>query len=139
MKLKELESRLQDLGGFAKPRIDLEQYETRPHLAARILYTIEQSYGDISGKVVADLGCGPGRLAIGASLLNADFIYGFDIDAAVLEGFAENCGVAEAENIEAVLMDVTSLAGLRKVRFVFSVFNQSINRLINHSAHLRRS
>ncbi|OQV23189.1 Methyltransferase-like protein 5 [Hypsibius exemplaris] len=110
MKLKELESRLQDLTGFDKPRIELEQYETQPHLAARILYTIEQSYGDIAGKMVADLGCGPGRLTIGSALLDADFVYGLDIDPVALKLFTRNSNEADVDNVEAVLMDVTTIS-----------------------------
>jgi predicted RNA methylase len=45
MKLRELESYLQDVDGFAEPKVALEQYPTPPHIAARILYTIDGSYG----------------------------------------------------------------------------------------------
>uniref|UniRef100_A0A2K6KQZ7 Methyltransferase like 5 n=1 Tax=Rhinopithecus bieti TaxID=61621 RepID=A0A2K6KQZ7_RHIBE len=33
LKLKELESRLQQVDGFEKPKLLLEQYPTRPHIA----------------------------------------------------------------------------------------------------------
>lgn len=108
MKLKELETCLQDLEGFRAPRIDLEQYETQPHLAARTLFSIEQSYGDIDGKIVADLGCGPGRLSIGASFLGADICYGFDVDPNIADIFHENCSMAEVDNVECILQDVTN-------------------------------
>lgn len=45
MKLKELESYLQDVDGFPDPKVALEQYPTPPHIAARIVYTIEGTYG----------------------------------------------------------------------------------------------
>lgn len=35
LKLKELESRLQQVDGFEKPKVLLEQYPTRPHIAGR--------------------------------------------------------------------------------------------------------
>lgn len=35
LKLKELESRLQQVDGFEKPKLLLEQYPTRPHIAGR--------------------------------------------------------------------------------------------------------
>ena len=35
MKLKQLEIALQDLNGFDKPNVKLEQYETTPHLAGQ--------------------------------------------------------------------------------------------------------
>ncbi|XP_055338197.1 rRNA N6-adenosine-methyltransferase METTL5-like [Paramacrobiotus metropolitanus] len=109
MKLKELENILGALDDFRNPRIDLEQYATQPHLAARTLYTIEQSFGDISDKIVADLGCGPGRLAIGASLLGAAFCCGFDVDAESAEVFVENCRTADAVKTDCILCDVSGL------------------------------
>ena len=38
MKLKHLESALQDLEIFEDPKVNLEQYPTTPHLAASVLY-----------------------------------------------------------------------------------------------------
>ena len=43
-------------------------------LTACMLYTIESSFGDIDGKVVADLGCGSGRLLAGLLMLGARYI-----------------------------------------------------------------
>jgi hypothetical protein len=40
MKLKKLESLLQDVAEFGQPKILLEQYPTRPHIAACMLHTI---------------------------------------------------------------------------------------------------
>jgi predicted RNA methylase len=40
MKLKKLESLLQGVAEFRKPQILLEQYPTRPHIAACMLHTI---------------------------------------------------------------------------------------------------
>ena len=37
MRPKELESRLSQLGDFRNPKVSLEQYMTRPHIAAQIL------------------------------------------------------------------------------------------------------
>jgi predicted RNA methylase len=68
MKLKQLESALQCVQEFHRPKVSLEQYSTRPELAAQILYNITD---DIEDQSVADLGCGPGRLGIGCSLLGS--------------------------------------------------------------------
>ena len=76
MKLKKLESYLQDVEGFNEPKVLLEQYETPCHIASVMLFTIESSFGDIAGKTIADLGCGCGMLSIGAALLNADYVLG---------------------------------------------------------------
>ncbi|CAG8592433.1 17974_t:CDS:2 [Cetraspora pellucida] len=58
MRLKELESSLQDVAVFDSPKLKLEQYCTTPHLAARMLFTAHSNYDDIEGKTVADFGCG---------------------------------------------------------------------------------
>lgn len=71
MKLKLLESYLGSVTQFPSPKVELEQYPTGPHIASRMLYMAENSFGDITGKVVADLGCGCGTLGIAAALLDA--------------------------------------------------------------------
>lgn len=38
----------------------------------RVCYQAESSYGDVSGKVVADFGCGCGTLGAAAALLGAE-------------------------------------------------------------------
>ncbi|CAG8809227.1 9794_t:CDS:2, partial [Dentiscutata erythropus] len=58
MRLKELESSLQNVAVFDKPKIELEQYCTTPHLAARMLFTAHFNYDDIESKTIADFGCG---------------------------------------------------------------------------------
>ncbi|CAK9167717.1 unnamed protein product, partial [Ilex paraguariensis] len=65
--------------------IDLEQYPTGPHIASRMLYTAENSFGDVSDKVVADFGCGCGTLGLAAGLLGAQHVIGLDIDDQSLE------------------------------------------------------
>ena len=48
MKLKRLECLLQEVGEFRQPRILLEQYPTRPHIAACMLHTIGEAYREQS-------------------------------------------------------------------------------------------
>lgn len=88
--IKQLESHLQDLYDFDKPKVDLEQYATPPHIAALMLNTIECAYNDIEGKFVADLGCGTGRLSVGSLLCGAQMVFGFDIDRSALELALQN-------------------------------------------------
>jgi len=85
LKLKQLECALNEVETFEKPKVLLEQYPTRPHLAACILHSIESTYGGLDGKTVADLGCGTGVLSIGARLLGATAVIGFDIDPDAIE------------------------------------------------------
>lgn len=71
MKLKQLESFLQQLETFPAPKVELEQYPTSPHLAAQLLFAAATVYDDIIDKTVLDLGCGTGILGIGAQLLGS--------------------------------------------------------------------
>jgi len=109
MKLKELESHLQQVDEFDSPKILLEQYPTRPHIAACMLHTIAASFGDIEGRTVGDLGCGCGVLSIGSIMLGADFVWGIDIDSDALDVFAQNAEEFEMDNLDVVQMDVTEL------------------------------
>lgn len=90
MKLKELESHLQEVEEFENPKILLEQYPTRPHIAACMLHTMAASFGDIEDKIIADLGCGCGVLSVGCVMLGAGFVTGFDVDSDALDLFTEN-------------------------------------------------
>lgn len=102
MKLKHFEAQLQQVAGFAAPKIALEQcgaalvlavggcsprhrYLTTPHIAAQWLYAAQHTHNDIFEKVVLDLGCGSGMLSVGAALLDADLVVGVDIDADALQ------------------------------------------------------
>ncbi|XP_076327439.1 methyltransferase like 5 isoform X2 [Tachypleus tridentatus] len=111
MKLKELESYLQGLEVFKSPKVKLEQYPTSPHIAARMLHTIDTRYKDLDGCTVADLGCGCGVLAIGASLLGASMCFGIDIDKDALDISYQNYCEYELKNLELIQMDVTKMPG----------------------------
>uniref|UniRef100_A0A3Q3J486 Methyltransferase-like protein 5 n=1 Tax=Monopterus albus TaxID=43700 RepID=A0A3Q3J486_MONAL len=109
MKLKELESCLQQVDVFEEPKILLEQYPTSPHIAACMLYTIQSTFDDIGGKLVADLGCGCGVLSIGAAMLDAGLCVGFDIDSDALNIFKRNAEEFEISNVDLVQCDMCSL------------------------------
>jgi len=89
MKRRELEIALQSLRTFAAPRPDLEQYSTPAVIAADMLFEA-LARGDLEGRKVVDLGCGTCPLGIGAALLGASDVIGFDKDAAALEQAREN-------------------------------------------------
>merc|ERR1711864_6118 len=115
MKLKELESHLQQVEEFDQPKILLEQYPTRPHIAACMLHTMAASFGDIQDKMVADLGCGCGVLAIGCGMLGAGFVTGFDVDSDALDLFSQNIEDFEMDNIDMINIDTKRLGqGLEK-------------------------
>ncbi|XP_063789577.1 rRNA N6-adenosine-methyltransferase METTL5 [Pseudophryne corroboree] len=121
MKLKELEGCLQQVDVFENPKLLLEQYPTRPHIAACMLYTIHNTFGDIEDKVVADLGCGCGVLSIGAAMLGAGLCIGFDIDEDALEIFRTNAEEFELTNVDLVQCDVCALPCNNLVKSVDTV------------------
>eukprot|EP00026_Physarum_polycephalum_P006557 Phypoly_transcript_06605.p2 GENE.Phypoly_transcript_06605~~Phypoly_transcript_06605.p2 ORF type:complete len:207 (-),score=42.01 Phypoly_transcript_06605:60-680(-) len=108
MKLRQLESALQDVQAFTTPVVKWEQYPTSPHIAAHMLYTMNSSYDDIEGKIVGDLGCGGGILGIGAAILGSGHTVGFDIDPSALAIAQENCKEFEVE-IDYIITNVEKL------------------------------
>ncbi|KAI8979451.1 methyltransferase-like protein 5-like protein [Mycotypha africana] len=114
MKLKELESILQDCQVFEEPKIQYEQYPTTPHLAARMLYTADTVYNDIEDRAIADFGSGCGILGIAANILGAGSVAGFDIDPDAIKIALQNCNEFEVE-VDYVNVDLctANLEGLK--------------------------
>ncbi len=110
MDKKELEIALQRCAGFSSPKIELEQYVTPAGIAAELL-VLALLRGDILGKVVYDLGCGTGRLGIGAALLGARRVVGVDADQEALLTARENAGKFAIDNIEFIREDVRGISG----------------------------
>ena len=106
---KQLEIVLSKLKVPEKPNAELEQYSIPSDLAAEIL-NLAYLNGDIEGKVVFDLGCGSGRLAIGAALLSAKKVVGVDIDKDSIKLAEENAKAAGVE-VEFVNEDVENFSG----------------------------
>jgi len=107
IKLKKLEEYLQSVDAFEKPKILLEQYITPSHIASNLLFTI-QNYGDLYGKLVADLGCGTGMLSIGSAILGASHVVGFEIDKEALLIARNNIEEMEISTVDLVQCDVLS-------------------------------
>jgi putative methylase len=84
MKKKNLEILLQKIPKTVDPKPGLEQYTTSAVIASDILFNAYQ-FGDIDNKIVVDLGCGTGVFAIGAFILGAKKVYGFDVDVNVIK------------------------------------------------------
>ncbi|XP_067405371.1 rRNA N6-adenosine-methyltransferase METTL5 isoform X2 [Emydura macquarii macquarii] len=123
LKLKELESCLQQVDDFEHPKLLLEQYPTRPHIAACMLYTIHNTFDDIENKVVADLGCGCGVLSIGSVMLGAGLCVGFDIDADALEIFSRNAEEFELTNVDMIQCNICSFADRMSKTFDTVIMN----------------
>lgn len=77
MRKRELEIALERVAGFEDPDPSLEQYMTPATMAADILFRA-WGEGDVEGMKVMDLGCGTGMFSIGAWLLGAGMVVGFD-------------------------------------------------------------
>ena len=119
MKRKELEQHLQDLDGFSKPKILLEQYETRAHIAACMLHTIESAYGDLGQKTVLDLGCGCSILGIGALLMGSSYVLGVDVDEEALQISNSNISQFELTEIDLIQCDVKELPQMLEGKLKF--------------------
>jgi putative methylase len=95
---RDLERALSQIESHPMPNAYLEQYTTPSNVAAETLYLAAYVNDDIIDKTVVELGCGTGRLAIGAALLGAKDVFGVDVDRAsvrVAQKNAEKLGVKE--------------------------------------------
>ena len=105
---KKLEILLQKLEIFTNPKVELEQYPTDAYTAANLIYFAGFHNDDIKNKVVIDLGCGTGRLAIGAALFGAKKVIGVDIDEEAIEIARRNAIKMDLE-IEWIVSDIQDL------------------------------
>lgn len=110
MDKKALERVLQRCSSYAVPKVKMEQYSTPASLAAEIIH---HAYlrGDIEGKRVYDLGCGPGIFTIGCALMGAEEAWGFDLDAEALEVARRNAEMLGVSNVTWVEGDVKDIKG----------------------------
>ncbi|KAG5684669.1 hypothetical protein PVAND_013887 [Polypedilum vanderplanki] len=123
IKLKKLEEYLQCVDSFENPKILLEQYITPSHISSHFLYTIQNNYDDIRGKLVADLGSGTGMLSIGSAILEASHVIGFEIDSEALQIARFNADEMEVQNIDFLQCDVLT-------DFIDSRFHKAFDTVI---------
>lgn len=108
----DLERFLSTIKPHPSPQASLEQYTTSEPVAATMLYLAAYMYGDIEGKSVLDLGCGTGRLSLGAAFLGAKSVVGIDIDETAMKNAAENAAQADLDaDIEWVRGDIAAIVG----------------------------
>ncbi len=108
MKQRKLEILLEQVKGFDSPDVTLEQYATSAVLAAKMLHFAYMK-GDITDTVY-DLGCGTGILAIGAKLLGAKKVVGFDSDEKALE-IARNNAKILGVDVEFICCEISEISG----------------------------
>ena len=90
---------------FNQPKPELEQYATPVDIVLEIVKHAK-SLGHLSGKV-ADLGCGTGRLAIGAAITGAR-VTGFEIDEDALK-IAKDYSIREKLDIKWVNLAIENI------------------------------
>jgi len=86
----DLERVLLQVEPHTSPGAYLEQYTVPADVASEMLFIAAYINDDVIGKTVVDLGCGTGRLAIGAALLGAEKAVGVDIDRLAVRKAKEN-------------------------------------------------
>lgn len=108
----ELEERLGRLKPHPSPTPRLEQYTTPANIAAEMLFTAAYVYDDVRDKLVADLGCGTGRLGIGAIMLGSSGLVGVDIDPITISVAVENARDAGVEErCHWIVGEISSIRG----------------------------
>ncbi len=107
MKKKDLEIALEKVLPFKDPDPALEQYPTPANIAADILFHAYKN-GDVDGFKIIDLGCGTGIFSIGAWLLGAGMVVGYDVSESALS-IARECAKSFNANIDFKLSDVKNI------------------------------
>jgi putative methylase len=108
----DLEILLSKVAPHPFPDAQLEQYVTPPDVAANLLYIAAYVNDSIIGKRVLDMGCGTGRLALGAAFLGAKEVVGVDIDAQAIHIAAENAVKTCLERkVQWILCDINAIRG----------------------------
>ncbi|MFW9788877.1 MAG: METTL5 family protein [Candidatus Thorarchaeota archaeon] len=110
MRLRDLEIALESMERIDEFSESLEQYPTPASIAATVLYAAQMEHGDITDKIVCDLGCGDGIFAIGAGLLGARRVIGIDVQSKALKASQKNSRLLRIDDtVDWVLGDVFSL------------------------------
>ena len=104
---------LSGLPDHPNPKSELEQVRTPGTIAAMLL---EHGWAcdDIEDRFLADLGCGTGVLSLGAAIMGAEFVVGYDIDrASVSLGEQAIQHTVEAAPIALHTADIRDLSATR--------------------------
>ena len=109
---RDLERVLSKIEAHPLPKVYLEQYTTPSSVVAETLYLAAYVYDDIIGKTVVDLGCGTGRLAIGAALLGARETFGVDVDKVAVNMARKN---AERSNMKQNWLNFMKLLSVGRI------------------------
>ncbi len=109
---RDLERVISEIKPHSIPKAYLEQYTTPSKVVAEILFLAAYINEDIIDKTIVDLGCGTGRLSIGAALLGAKEVFGVDIDRdAVKAAFKNSEKLAVKEKTNWIIGDIDAIHG----------------------------
>lgn len=109
MRKRQLEMLLEQISDFPAPSAAAEQYKTPAPVAAELLHTAFMR-GELKG-IVFDLGCGTGILGIGAALLGAERVLGFDSDLSAVRIARQHAAELECDNIDFICCNINHICG----------------------------
>ncbi len=108
----DLEMLLSRIEPHPSPRPSLEQYTIPADVAATMLYIVAYTYNDVIDKTVLDLGCGTGRLALGAAFLGAKQAIGVDVDKTAVKTAFKNAEKTGLKNkVQWIIADIDAIQG----------------------------
>jgi putative methylase len=107
----DLERFLVSVAPQPNPQVHLEQYTVSEQIAANLLFIAANANDDVTGKSVLDLGCGTGRLALGASFVGAKEVVGIDIDRSAIQTASQNKKNAGLSNVQLILGGIDTIYG----------------------------
>lgn len=108
----DLEKAISEIETHPMPKAYLEQYTIPSRVAAELLFIATYVYNDIIDKTVVDLGCGTGRLAIGAALLGARETFGVDVDKVAVDVARKNAETMDVkEKTHWIVADIDVMQG----------------------------
>jgi len=103
---------LSQVAPHPNPKPNLEQYTIPADVAATMLYMAAYTYNDIIGKTVLDLGCGTGRLALGAAFLDAKQVLGIDADRTAINVASKNSvKTGLRDKVQWIAADISAVHG----------------------------
>ncbi|MBT0160280.1 methyltransferase domain-containing protein [Candidatus Bathyarchaeota archaeon A05DMB-2] len=107
----DLERFLSQIEPHPSPRASLEQYTISEVIAASMLYLAAYVNDDVVGKNVLDLGCGTGRLALGAAFLGARSVVGIDIDKVAIRSAWTTSKKFGFRGVQWIVGDISAVTG----------------------------